>query len=103
MPQCVELVTLTVNAEPEEFIPVREAAIREVKERHSGLVDVPVLTKKDDGKWFEVWIYESREAALAAAEDIPNMPKFLAYTALCGPPEIEFTEMPDGGGSISFD
>jgi hypothetical protein len=101
MAHCAELVTLTINAEPEEFLPVREAAIHEVKERHPGLIEVSFMSKMDDGKWFEVWIYESREAALAAADDVPNMPKFLAFVALCGPPDIQMTDVLDGG-SVSL-
>ncbi|HWI23021.1 MAG TPA: hypothetical protein VNT22_10460 [Baekduia sp.] len=100
MPLCAELVTIKVDASPEEFLPVREAAIHQVKERHPGLIDVPVITKREDGTWFEVWIYESKEAAQAAADDIPNMPKFLEFAAfVTEPAQIEFTDMPDGGSS----
>jgi hypothetical protein len=101
MAHCAELVTIAINVEPEVFVPVREEAIREVKERHPGLLDVPLITKRDDGKWTEVWIYESREAAMAAMEDIPNMPKFLAFTELCGPPDVQMTEVLESG-SVSL-
>lgn len=100
MSYCAEIVTFTVaDTDVETFLDRRTAAIREVKAAHPALWAVPLCSKRSDGTWVDVWIYENKEAADAANADAQNLPAFLSMVELLGTLELEVTEMP--GGAVS--
>jgi len=95
MSYCVEIVRFTVADEDvATFLQRRQEAIAEVKAAHPALWSVPFCTRREDGTWIDVWIYQSRDAADKANADAGNLPKFLAMVELLGDVEIEATEMP---------
>ncbi|MGV9866866.1 hypothetical protein [Rhodococcus koreensis] len=100
MSYCVELVRFTVaDADVDTFLERRQEAIQEVKAAHPALWSVPLCSRRTDGTWIDVWIYETEDAADAANADVENLPKFLAMAALIDNVEIEATEMPTGAVS----
>ncbi|CAH0244910.1 hypothetical protein [Rhodococcoides fascians] len=100
MSYCVEIVNFTVaDKDVDTFLERRTAAIREVKAAHPALWSVPLCSKKSDGTWVDVWIYETREAADAANADSENLPAFLSMAELLGNVELEVTDMPAGAVS----
>ena len=100
MSYCAEIVTFTVaDSDIDTFLERRTAAIREVKAAHPALWSVPLCSKRSDGTWVDVWIYETREAADAANADAENLPAFLSMVGLLGDLRLEVTDMPDGAVS----
>jgi hypothetical protein len=100
MPHFVEFVTYSVEAASEDqFLALRSAAIVAVKAAHPALVSVPVLAKRPDGSWTDVWIYQTKEAADAANAGADDIPEFVAFSALVDGVEIETGSMPDGAVS----
>ncbi|MCZ4588346.1 hypothetical protein [Rhodococcus opacus] len=100
MPYCAEIIRFTVaDADVDTFLERRQEAIKEVKAAHPALWSVPLCSRRDNGTWVDVWIYETREAADAANADAENLPKFLAMATLLDNVEIEATEMPAGAVS----
>ncbi|MFC0446885.1 hypothetical protein [Rhodococcus jostii] len=96
----MEVVRFTLSDNDiETFIGRRQEAIREVKAAHPALWSVPLCSRREDGTWIDVWIYETKDAADAANADAENLPKFLAMAELLGNLEIEASEMPDGAVS----
>ncbi|PXY18900.1 hypothetical protein BAY60_29120 [Prauserella muralis] len=96
MGYCVELVRFTVaESDVDTFLERRQEAIKEVKAAHPALWSVPLCSRRDDGTWVDVWIYESKEAADAANADAENLPRFLAMAELLDDIEIEATDMPE--------
>ncbi|MBE7195823.1 MAG: hypothetical protein INR66_25515 [Gordonia polyisoprenivorans] len=92
---CVELVTFTVpDDDVDTYLARRAEAIREVKAAHPGLWAVPFTSKRSDGTWIDVWIYETEHAANAANADAENLPRFLEMVSLLGDVQIEVTSMP---------
>lgn len=95
MTYCAELVTFTVaDTDVETYLQRRAAAIQEVKSAHPALYAVPFCSRRPDGTWIDVWIYETKDAADAANADAPNLPAFLAMAELLDNVDIEVTEMP---------
>lgn len=100
MSYCAEIVTFTVaDSDIDTFLERRTAAIHEVKAAHPALWSVPLCSKRSDGTWVDVWIYETREAADAANADAENLPAFLSMVGLLGDLRLEVTDMPDGAVS----
>ncbi|MDT2005196.1 hypothetical protein FXW78_11555 [Rhodococcus opacus] len=100
MSYCVEVVRFALSDNDIEiFLERRQEAIKEVKAAHPALWSVPLCSRRQDGTWIDVWIYESKDAADAANADAENLPKFLAMAELLGNLEIEASEMPDGAVS----
>ncbi|MFI8568807.1 hypothetical protein ACIGGF_19845 [Rhodococcus sp. NPDC078407] len=100
MSYCAEIVSFTVaDDDVDTFLGRRTAAIREVKAAHPALWSVPLCSRKSDGTWVDVWIYETREAADAANADAENLPAFLSMAELLGNVELEVTDMPEGAVS----
>ena len=95
MSHCAEFVTFTVTGDEHEFRTRREAAIKEVKASHPGLWSVPLLARKSDGSWVDVWIYDSVDAAHAANADAENLPAFLAMVSMLADIQIEETTLSD--------
>ncbi|WP_245992886.1 hypothetical protein [Prauserella muralis] len=92
----MELVRFTVaESDVDTFLERRQEAIKEVKAAHPALWSVPLCSRRDDGTWVDVWIYESKEAADAANADAENLPRFLAMAELLDDIEIEATDMPE--------
>lgn len=95
MSRCAEFVTFSVPGDESEYLDRRRAAIAEVKNAHPGLWSVPMLTKNADGRWTDVWIYETAEAAHAANADSGNLPAFLAMAELLADVHIEESTLAD--------
>jgi hypothetical protein len=90
MPHFVEFVNYRVEkASEEEFLALRSAAIVAVKAAHPALVSVPVLARRPDGSWIDVWIYATREAADAANAGAGDIPEFVAFSAVVDGVEIQ--------------
>ena len=100
MSYCAEIVTFTVaDSDVDTFLERRAVAIREVKAAHPALWSVPLCSKRSDGTWVDVWIYESKDAADAANADAENLPAFLSMAELLGNVDLEVTDMPAGAVS----
>lgn len=103
MSYCVEIVRFTVAEDDvATFLQRRQEAITELKAAHPSLWSVPFCSRREDGTWIDVWIYQTREAADKANADAGNLPKFLAMVGLLGDVEIEVTEMPSEAVSPDF-
>ncbi|HKP42212.1 hypothetical protein [Mycobacterium sp.] len=94
MGYAAEIVTYRITTDEEEYFRLREAAILDVKRRHPGLISVPFASKREDGSWFDVWIYETLAAAQAANDDTAELPEFLKFFAVLENVAIEITDFP---------
>ena len=100
MSYCAEIVRFTVaDADIGTFLERRQEAIKEVKAAHPKLWSVPLCSRRADGTWIDVWIYETEDAANAANADAANLPKFVAMVELLDNLDIEATVMPAGAVS----
>ncbi|WP_206796044.1 hypothetical protein [Amycolatopsis sp. MtRt-6] len=95
MSRFVEFVTYRVKDTPEEeFLRLRSAAVAAVEAAHPALVAVPVLARRPDGSWVDVWVYETEDDARAANEDAANIPAFTDFARVLEGVEIEAGAMP---------
>jgi hypothetical protein len=69
------------EADFEELLARRAAAIDAIRASHQGLVETR-LTRLDDGTYTDVWRWESPEQMGAAAAGLPNIPEAGAAMAL---------------------
>jgi hypothetical protein len=99
MSYCAEIVTYTIATEEEEYLRLRNAAIREVKAAHPDLVAVPFCGRRSDGSWADVWIYRTAEAAEAANDDAANLPHFMKMFEALRDVSIEALAFPEGAVS----
>ena len=100
MSYCAEIVRFTLaDSDVDTFLARRQDAIKEVKAAHPKLWSVPMCSRRADGTWVDVWIYETEEAAKTANADAANLPKFLAMVELLDNLDIEATYMPAGAVS----
>ncbi len=79
----------------EEFLDLRTAAILAVKAAFPGLVDVPVLSKLEDGTWVDIWIYDSLESAEAANSGAGEVPGYVRWAKFLRDAQIEAGTMPE--------
>ncbi|MET0821070.1 MAG: hypothetical protein ABWY58_08890 [Aeromicrobium sp.] len=91
MPQFAEFVSFrTDDVEEAVFLDRRREAILAVKAAHPALAAVPLLSRAEDGRWTDVWVYETEEAARAANEDAGNIAAFMEMAQLLT--ELQVTE-----------
>ncbi|WP_111510107.1 hypothetical protein [Mycobacterium kyogaense] len=91
MSYCAELVTFRLTVPAEEFLELRDAAIKQVKAAHPGLVAVPFCGERADGSWIDVWIYESVDAADTANADAGSLSDFLGMAKVLTDVDVETT------------
>jgi heme-degrading monooxygenase HmoA len=77
------------------------AAVQAIRARFPGLITAQ-LTQLDDDTFVDVWQWETREAALAAADGAPQIPEAAALFALIvEPPTMEHGEIvQQNGGAL---
>ena len=100
MTAAVEIVTYRVEGDQDAYLALRAAAIAEVKAQHPALQSVPFASRRDDGSWYDVWIYDSVDAANAANDDTPNLPRFLEFLGVLTDVVIEITTAPDEARNV---
>lgn len=101
MPQFVEFVHFRADDVPtHHLVSARNAAIAAVKQAHPALVSVPVLSRAEDGRWTDIWVYQTEAAAEAANSDSGNIPEFLAFAELLTDVSIVSGSAPDGSTSV---
>lgn len=97
MPHFAEFVSfIAADVDDATLLARREAAIRAVRAAHPALLQVPVLARRDDGSWIDVWIYETREAAEAANAGAGEIPEFLDFASLLTDVDIVGGTVPAG-------
>lgn len=70
-----------------------QAAVAAIRARFPGLVSAN-LTRLDDATFMDVWHWESRDAALAAADGAPAVPEAAAlFSLIAEPPTMEHGEI----------
>ena len=95
MSYCAEYVTYSSDLDEQELLRLRAVAIKNVKSVHPALISVPVLGKRTDGTYFDVWIYENEEAAQRANSDAHQMADFMNFFAAVKDVSIEYTCFPE--------
>ncbi|MEV6338789.1 hypothetical protein AB0M12_29215 [Nocardia vinacea] len=95
MAYAAEIVTYTITTDQAEYFRLRKAAILDVKRRHPQLMAVPFAGKREDGSWYDVWIYETLEAAQAANENMAEMLDFMKFFGVLENVAIEITTFPE--------
>ncbi|CAA9395909.1 MAG: hypothetical protein AVDCRST_MAG03-916 [uncultured Rubrobacteraceae bacterium] len=74
MAQAIEMVRFTVKpGEEAALIDGRPGMLLALSEQHPGMMSAR-LARMDGGLWLDMIVWESRELALAAAEDAPGIP-----------------------------
>lgn len=100
MPQFVEFVHFRADDVPtDHLVSARNAAIAAVKQAHPALVSVPVLSRAEDGRWTDVWVYQTEDAAEAANSGSSNIPEFVAFAELLTDVSIVSGSVPDGSSA----
>lgn len=91
----VEFVHLRVHdGQEEEYLASRPAAVAAVAAVIPGFVAAPVVAKGEDGRWTDVWIYDSAEQAEAANAKAAELPEFCRMAAVVEVVSIDMTWMP---------
>ncbi|WP_016882094.1 MULTISPECIES: hypothetical protein [unclassified Rhodococcus (in: high G+C Gram-positive bacteria)] len=76
MPYYAEIVCFSLNTDSAAYLALRRDAIAEVQKSHPKLFAVPFTGADDNGRWVDVWIYETKAAAEAANADAENLAAF---------------------------
>ena len=79
-----------------------QAAVRAIRAKFPGLLTAQ-LTQLGDDTFVDVWQWETREAALAAADGAPGIPEAAALFALIvEPPTMEHGEIVKQDGEVAL-
>ena len=89
-----EIARYSVGDTSEDVLRERwEAAVAAIRERFGGLVEAN-LVRMDGSTWIDLWAWESKEAALKAAEQAPSVPEAAAlFELIVGEPVMEHGEV----------
>jgi antibiotic biosynthesis monooxygenase (ABM) superfamily enzyme len=91
----VEFVHIRVHdGQEEEFLASRPGAVAAVAAAIPGFVAAPVIAKRGDGTWTDVWVYDSVEQAETANAKAADMPEFGRMAAVSEVVSIDMAWMP---------
>lgn len=81
MAQAIEMVRFTVKpGEEGALVDGRPGMLEALSGRHPGMVSAR-LAKMDETVWLDVIVWESREQALTAAENGPQIPAVASWVS----------------------
>lgn len=80
-------------AQADELVVRWRQAVDAIRARFPGLAEAN-LTRIDEATFMDVWRWETREAAVAAAEGAPHVPEAAAmFSLIVEPPVMEHGEL----------
>lgn len=80
-------------ADADELTRRWRSAVAAIRARFPGLLEAN-LARLDDDTFVDVWRWESRETAVAAAQQAPDVPEAAAlFSLIVGPPTMEHGEI----------